>query len=643
MSLKKTAFLKKINNSGAAIWKWDIKADCFSGNVEFLKILDVPENPKEQFTKAQLLQSAHSQHRNSLQEELENIAAGTTEIILFEGQFKKSDHYGYEWLFFNGFVTESDDHGKPLKVMGHCYSIEDRKEIENQLKESEERWYNTMVLSGAGFWDYEIASDRLFFSIQMKKIIGYDQGDSLPDQGKFWKEKIHPDDRSIVAVLGSRETAKNSEKITAEFRILNLLNEYIWVSINCICKFNDKGTPIRYSGTAYDITEKKHAEIEKEKIHHSAVLSLQTKRRFLANLSHEIRSPIHAIVGLSEQLAEADLKPEQAVLIQIISQSSKALMNIINDLLDLSKIKEGSFHLDNLIFDPFEIIQKVYDIFADQAVKKNIFFKLQSDDFEKNAYLGDPYRMRQIFSNIISNAIKFTERGGVEINCQITKINAETATLTFTCKTTGTGMNEWMEQRIFEEFMQEDERFQQKFGGSGLGLSITNELVKLMNGKIFIESIKNKGTLVTINIPLLTIIDGAEKHTEALPVINFERIRKARILVAEDNEFNRLLVKFILDKHKIQYDFAENGRVAIEKASINNYNLIFMDIQMPEMDGIEATRLIREQVGHHVPVVALTANAVKEDLDYYLQKGISGYLIKPFEEKKLLEMIHQFL
>ncbi|MBU6157679.1 MAG: response regulator [Bacteroidetes bacterium] len=644
MSLKRITFSKDSYTSDVAIWEWNIESGAFSGTAGFLQLFEVPENSNPVFTKEELLQFVHPRQHNELCKKLEDVAKGETDNLLFESRFKKSGNDAYEWLSIKGSVSERDRHHKPIKVIGYCQSIEERKEVENQLKECEERWFNTMVLSGAGFWDYEIASDRLFFSIQMKKIIGYEQGDSLPIQGAFWRERIHPDDRAIVTALEDSEATRRGEKIAAEFRILNFRNEYVWVSINGICKFNEEDTPIRYSGFAYDITEKKLSEIARETQQRAAELSLQSKRRFLANVSHEIRTPLHAIVGLSDQLVDADLKPEQSVLIQIISQSSKALMNIINDLLDLSKMEEGKFHLDKLIFDPYDLIRQVYSLFADQASKKNIYFKLQVEHSGKNAFWGDPSRIRQIFSNIISNAIKFTEKGGVEISCCIADINKATTILTFTCKDTGIGMNEKMKQRIFEEFMQEDESFQRKFGGSGLGLAITNELVKLMHGNILVESHKNKGTLVTVSIPLSKITDPMEKIEETEePVINYSRLKEVKLLVAEDNEFNRLLVKFILDKHKIQYDFAENGRVAIEKASNNNYNLILMDIQMPEMDGIEATRLIREQVGHHVPVVALTANAVKEDLDYYLQKGISGYLIKPFEEKKLLEIIHQFL
>ena len=513
----------------------------------------------------------------------------------------------------------------------------------HQLKESEERWFNAMVLSGAGFWDYDVLSDDFFFSIQMKKILGFDQYHSPPTLLKYWKEQIHPDDLSDLTALLSSKKSICGQHITAEFRIRNIKNEYIWMSTGGIAKLNEQGIPIRYSGSAYDITEKKVTELELEKGRLNAENSVKAKRRFLANVSHEIRTPLHAIVGLSEQLVQSELKPEQAILIQIIAQSSKALMNIINDVLDLSKMEEGKFRLDELIFNPQDLIRQVYDLFADQASKKKLYFNLETASAAHIAYWGDPSRIRQIFSNIISNAIKFTDKGGILLRCKIAESDEQNATLSFTCMDTGIGMSEEMKKNLFREFMQEEDSFQRKYGGSGLGLSITYELVKLMNGEIAVDSTKNKGTLVSLNIPLKKIRNPKDMPEEKPVEINLHLLKNARLLVAEDNEFNRLLMKFILEKHKISYEFAENGRVAVEKAKSGDYNLIMMDIQMPEMDGIEATRLIRNHIHPRIPIIALTANAVQEELDFFIGHGISGYLIKPFEEKNLLETIVQYL
>ncbi len=268
---------------------------------------------------------------------------------------------------------------------------------------------------------------------------------------------------------------------------------------------------------------------------------------------------------------------------------------------------------------------------------------MHQTDEVATVYLGDAARIRQVYNNIINNAIKFTEQGRVDIDFRIDKNGPDQISLVFICKDTGVGMSEEMKKRIFEEFVQEDESFHRKYGGSGLGLSITNELVKLMKGDILIESQKNAGTTITVKIPVRAITDKTQKNSDDLTPINLHSLQRVRILAAEDNEFNRLLMKFIFEKNKIPYDFAENGKVAVELAAAKTYDIILMDIQMPEMDGLEATQLLRKHYGSNIPIIAITANAIKEELDYYLKQGFTDYLTKPFEEKKLLQKLSRLI
>ncbi len=514
--------------------------------------------------------------------------------------------------------------------------------MELQLKESEERWYNAMVVSGAGFWEYNIIKDTFYFSTQMKNILGYINTNHIPEDVEYWKNRIHPEDLERLQHKIQLISSGGSNTIQIEFRLRNKQDNYIWINASGMVRLSDEEKPFSYSGAAYDITEKKLAEIAMEKARQMAESSVKAKRRFLANVSHEIRTPMHAIMGLSEQLLFSELRPEQKALMQMIAEASKALMNIINDVLDLSKIEEGKLQIDDTIFDPGYLMQQATDLFAVQASSKKIEFELQKPEKTERAYIGDATRIRQIVSNIVSNAIKFTEKGKVSISYQIKPSDDKEVILSFICTDTGVGMSEEMKKRIFEEFVQEDESYHRKYGGSGLGLSITHELIKLMNGSIHIESKKNQGTKVTVEIPLKIIID--HRNTPETPLnIDIAQLKAIRLLVAEDNEFNRLLLKFILEKNKIPYEFAENGKVAVEKAMAHHYDMILMDIQMPEMDGIEATQMIRKRLGNDIPIIAVTANAIKEELEYYLKKGLSDYLTKPFEERKLLEKIQQFI
>jgi PAS domain S-box-containing protein len=632
-------YRKSLNASGVAIWDWDLVTNQLTATDEYRKLFGLPLNESFHLNYANMIAQVHPDDVGIMENEFQKHFHGETSKLNIEYRFKRLDTGRYEWYELQGAVIERSPENLPLKAMGFSTSVQDQKSMELKLKESEERWYNAMVVSGAGFWEYNIADQKFFFSTQMKNMLGYIRTNHMPDQISFWENRIHKEDILHVKNVVRSVKENKSHAFSLEFRVLNKNEEYIWVSASGICKFDENDEQINFSGAAYDITEKKLSEIAMLKARELAESSVKAKRRFLANVSHEIRTPMHAILGLSEQLSLSELKPEQAILIQIIHDSSKALMNIINDVLDLSKIEEGKFTLDELVFDPGQLIKQTYALFASQAQKKGIAFVLHQPEKDENVYLGDPARIRQVYANIINNAIKFTEQGSINIDLRLEKNGLDQTSIVFICKDTGVGMSETMKKRIFEEFVQEDESFHRKYGGSGLGLSITNELVKLMKGEIIVESKKNAGTTITINIPVRAITDKSFKKADDVFPINLRALQQIRILAAEDNEFNRLLMKFIFEKNKIPYDFAENGKVAVDLAASKHYDIILMDIQMPEMDGLEATQLLRKQHGNEIPIIAITANAIKEELEYYLKNGFTDYLTKPFEEKKLLQKL----
>ena len=635
-------YKKTMEASGAAIWEWNLIQDQVFVTQEFRNLFGLPDEKDFAISYKTLIKNVHPDDTEMLDNAFQNHITSKTPKLDIDYRFKKLTTGQYEWYNLKGAIIERNSDNIPLKAMGYSISIQERKMIELQLKESEERWYNAMVVSGAGFWDYDSGQDKMYFSTQMRQILGYVHTNQIPHDLAYWKQRVHPEDLELLEKSIKNINADANNTIHAEFRLLNKANQYIWISATGLFKTIEEEKVGRYSGAAYDITEKKQSELAMEKARLMAETSVKAKRRFLANVSHEIRTPMHAIMGLSEQLSFSELKPEQKALLIMITEASKSLMNIINDVLDLSKIEEGKLQLEETIFDPGYLIQQLSDLYALQASKKHIDLILNKSIKKESVYIGDQTRIRQVLSNIISNAIKFTDKGNVHLTFSINPSNEHEAILSFVCSDTGVGMSAEMKKKVFEEFVQEDESFHRKYGGSGLGLSITNEFIKLMKGSIHVESKKNKGTIVRIDIPLKIIKDNKSIPENPLN-IDYVKLQKIKLLVAEDNEFNRLLLKFILDKNKITYDFAENGKIAVEKASENNYDLILMDIQMPEMDGIEATQIIRERLAMHIPIIAVTANAIKEELDYYLKMGLSGYLTKPFEERKFLEKITAFL
>jgi PAS domain S-box-containing protein len=390
------------------------------------------------------------------------------------------------------------------------------------------------------------------------------------------------------------------------------------------------------------ITQRKEAEEHLAKAKTLAEASLRTKRRFLANISHEIRTPLHAILGMGEQMAHHLKDEQQQEQMKLVNDSAKVLLNIINDILDISRMEEGKLKLEHVAFDLHDTINGVFKLLRSYAQEKKLHFELIYDPELERVVLGDPVRLRQVLINILGNAIKFTEKGGVRLKCRASQKKDKHLMVGFICEDTGVGISEEMKKRMFQEFSQEDETFQRKFGGSGLGLAITNELVKLMDGNIEIHSEKNAGTQVLIDIPF-EINEQPEKPIVSEPKIEKEKLYNCKVLVAEDNQFNRVLIQIILNNNHIQYDMANNGLEAYEKAQNDFYDIILMDIQMPEMDGIEAMQKIRDEKGKDIPIIAVTAHAIPEELNHYLELGFSDFITKPFNEETLLSKLVKFV
>jgi PAS domain S-box-containing protein len=408
-----------------------------------------------------------------------------------------------------------------------------------------------------------------------------------------------------------------------------------WVDTSINPIFDMEGNIIQFLSISNLITQRK--EFEKQLAHakDQAEASLRTKRRFLANISHEIRTPLHAILGVSEQIISSLPESGTKEQMTLVNDSANVLLNIINDVIDISRMEEGKMKLDRVSFDLKQVIESIFKLLHAYASQKNLGFELNFDPALNQIVSGDPVRLRQVLINIIGNAIKFTEKGNVRLTCKPVFSNDHKIQVSFLCEDTGVGISEEMKKRLFQDFSQEDESFQRKFGGSGLGLAITNELVKMMEGTIQIDSEKNAGTQVHILLPFSTQQVSEAPVIEKV-TIDKEKLKKINVLIAEDNQFNRVLLQVIFNKNQINNDMAVNGVEAYNMCMSNDYDIILMDIQMPEMDGLEAMRKIRTDKSNRIPIIAVTANAIQEELNYYLEEGFNDFITKPFTEEALL-------
>lgn len=360
-------------------------------------------------------------------------------------------------------------------------------------------------------------------------------------------------------------------------------------------------------------------------------------------MSHEIRTPMNAIMGMANQLNKIDLLPQQQFYLGNIQLAADSLLVIINDILDSSKIEAGKLVLESICFELKVVVDKALLVMLHKAEEKGII--LANAVYGKSmapVFIGDPYRINQILLNLLSNAIKFTEAGNVCIECNVIEDNKHQQLISIQITDTGIGMDENFSKNIFQKFRQEDESVTRKFGGTGLGMSICKELIELMKGTIEVRSKKGVGTVVTCLLPLDigTKDDLPIKSKITNDTVSLEN---RNILVVDDNEMNRLVASTMLQNYMVNVVEAANGLEAISKIKADTFDLVLMDVQMPIMNGFEATTIIKSTISKDLPIIALTAFAVKGDKENIIAAGMNDYISKPFEESKLVEVICKWL
>jgi len=559
-------------------------------------------------------------------------------------------HSSGEQRWFIGRATRFSSHGLPRIVIAHD-NITERMQAQQALQGSEEKFRQLAENIREVFWVMPPAADEvLYVSPAYEQIWGMSR-ESLYQKPMSWQEAIHPDDREHARLLAEKQL--QGESVEMEYRIRTPDGQEKWIRNRSFPIRDPVGQLIRVVGIAEEITERKRYEGDLIRAREGADAANHAKSRFLANMSHEIRTPMNGVLGMIQLLLETGLAPEQRNYADVAQNSGRALLVLINDILDLSKIEARKVTLENLDFDPRQMMESVVELLRVQASGKGLSFRSHVSP-EIPAFLrGDVHRLRQVLTNLLGNALKFTERGGVTLQVTLQTTQDATpesqgeVTVRFAIADTGIGMRPGQDGHLFTPFAQADASTTRKFGGTGLGLAICKQLVELMGGAIGVESVEGQGSTFWFTA-VLKPATSSPKQPASKRVDRAMRgtTTKARILVADDNPVNRHVALAQLRKLGHQGTAVINGAEAVaailQAAGQGGYDLVLMDCEMPVMDGFEAHRRIRA-IHPGLPVIAVTADAMPADRERCLREGMNDYISKPVDLERLAEVLAKWL
>ena len=565
------------------------------------------------------------------------IANGNT----WHGEICNRAKNGHLYWVESTIVPFMSENKKPISYIAIRTDITEKKSAELILRENEKRLELIMSSTGVGVWDWHLLLGEIEINERWARLTGYKLEELMPFSMEAWVKMIHPEDLTHSTQIMEKHFDGLVEQYECELRVKHKQGHWVWVlDTGQLVERDENGLPKRMIGTLLDISERKKNEQKLQLAKEIAENANKTKSEFLANMSHEIRTPMNGVLGMTELLLDTHLDEQQSNQAQTIKRSAESLLTIINDILDFSKIEAGKLDLEILDFDLGLLIEDVAETFAMRAQEKQLEFICSLNPAIPHWYKGDPGRIRQILTNLIGNAIKFTSQGEVAVRYELIQTESEVQVLRFTIKDTGIGLSQQQQSKLFQKFNQADNSTTRKFGGTGLGLAISKQLVELMGGEIGIESELGKGCIFwfTLNIEVIDAIK---------PIYTEHDLHKQRILVVDDNQTNREILDGFLTAWKAPHTLVSNGPEALQALydGVENdlpYSIALLDMQMPGMDGIHLGHAITNDPKlSSTRLALLTSQGQRGDAQKTYEQGFSAYLGKPFRQSDLYNALLQ--
>jgi PAS domain S-box-containing protein len=528
-----------------------------------------------------------------------------------------------------------------------------QRTAEELAGQSELRFRILTRATNEAVWDWNLHTDNLWWNRNIETSFGYHE-EEVGSEREWWKQHVHPEDRPAAFSSLQKRMGGHEDFWSAEYRFQRADGSYADVFDRGYILRDRDGRGVRMIGSIVDMTKQKR-EMELARTRDAALESARLKSQFLANMSHEIRTPMNSVIGMTDILLHTELTDEQREFVEIVRVSGESLLTIINDILDFSKLEAGKLKFEILDFEPRSTVEEVTVLLLDQLRAKPVKVSSWISPEVPMIIRGDPGRLRQVLTNLVSNAIKFTPQGEITIRVALVEQGDSQVTLRFEVTDAGIGIPEEARRYLFQPFSQADASTTRKYGGTGLGLAICKQLVTMMAGEIGCESASGKGSTfwftarfekagVGASLPEASLA-AIESATSAPPRLSNARRRNMRILVAEDNPFNQKVVLRQLREMGFGADAVGNGIEALEAMHRISYDLVLMDCQMPDMDGYACAAEIRrlEDGAKHVPVIAMTAHVMKDDRDKCLAAGMDDFLSKPVRVAHLEEVLTTWL
>ncbi|MBX7147310.1 MAG: response regulator [Alphaproteobacteria bacterium] len=526
------------------------------------------------------------------------------------------------------------------------YLIESKKN-EKTIKDAQQRLQTALQAGHMGTWELDLFTYKFTCSSTCKANYGYEADFNFSYQDLI--NSIHTEDKVQWKKI-VQQAIENQNDFEIECRVVWPDGSIHWIYTRGAYFIYGTGNSAHMSGISIDISDKKYAEISTLEAKAAAEKANMAKTEFLTNISHEIRTPMNAVMGLANILARSEpLTEKQRKFISTLQTSANSLLALINDLLDIAKIESQALDIEQVPFSMTQLIEEVMNMISFRAQEKKLSFTCDMVSIVGQIFIGDPTRIRQIILNLCSNAVKFTEEGGIHIGVKLQlDRKSDTVLISISVEDTGIGIASDKIPIIFDKFVQEDSSINRKYGGTGLGLAITKTLVEVMGGSLKVESIQGQGSIFTIDLPLKVEREFKIEENNQIPLDKIIYSNEPiKILLVEDYAANVLVAKTFLEQFGYVCEVASNGIEAIEKVRKGSFAAILMDIQMHGMDGLEATKFIREYEEYkqlpHLPIIGMTAHALSGDRERCLAAGMNDYIAKPFNPKELEKMLEGLL